>query len=197
MNTGQRIVEGYVMLFHESMALSLFGIVAATPVPVSSSVAPAASAPAEPAATALRADVISQGFSLTGVGLDVRRSLGSRFSADLAANVVNSLGGRGFLATAILRTVSTTGGRHTYGFGFGPSILVSPDGYGTVAFVMPDLSYEYAHPAGLSIFAGLGFPIAINESRVVSCPAFCFFETRQYEPWDVSVRLHGGIGYAF
>jgi hypothetical protein len=143
---------------------------------------------------------VIQGFDFVGLGIEASHVLGAHESLEASlAGVDLQRGLSGVYGELQLRT-GVTDRRHSLTIGVGPGLLESPD-FGRVAFLVPELAYEYRRLNGFSLALGLGFPVTLNDSKEVPCQETgwfsCFLDTTQFHQGDWGPRFRLALGYSF
>jgi hypothetical protein len=139
-------------------------------------------------------------FDYVGTGVDFGHSFDRTFAFEAAANFVSVPQlDKGFQGEALLRA-GYFGFRNSVSVGLGPGFLYTPD-FGRVAFAVPEFAYELRKRGAPSFLAGVGVPVALNQSRVNVCPdpgiAGCLLDRLQYRAGDISLRFRVALGYTF
>jgi hypothetical protein len=160
---------------------------------------PPAAAPTA-AATSVRLQAALSVLQYSGFGVQVSRRLVSHIGVDVAASFIDL--GRDHPAP--LLEVMVRGflfpGRHGLSVAAGLSGLVARE-YGPLAFFQAELAYEVRVPGAVSVLAGVGPQVALNQSGTATCAPgtqWCRLLWKdRYMSGDTGVQIRLGLGYSF
>jgi hypothetical protein len=159
-----------------------------------------ASPPSAEPRTALRANAMVQAFDFAGLGVEASHSFDELFAIEGSLDSVDLNRGLTGSYAQLSARLGSFGWRHAFSLGAGPGLLHSRD-FGSVAFLVPELAYEYRPAGGVSVAVGLSAAVTLNDSVEVPCmdTGFlgCFLERTQFHQGEVEPRMRVALGYSF
>jgi hypothetical protein len=133
-----------------------------------------------------------------GLGLDLSHPVTDWLAVDGGLGLILLQDQRGQVADGLLLArLGWFGQRNAVSLGLGPRVLYDPAGWGPVAFLHAEPSYEFRSRGGFSFLAGYGFSMALHDSATNRCPSTTFLCTDHFVTGQLGPRVRLALGHTF